>query len=258
MAARVVVVPKDQFKNLRAGRKDELVERSRILSLAHLWTAISLLLAGRWTGLLANADAQSAAGPRRRPEHVLRLVNGTRVDHGVRFSNVFRQWDLATPLRSRRWEGRSREKKMGLGWLCPVSDRHRDGSRAGCRRPGVRVVHLYPPLLGSSWYYLGLALVIIGSYFWDRIDARKISAPGNEKTRANRFHLPCLPSPHAPSVGMDCTWGGQRGPLPNPACDVRMAPTLSTPDSPGRCFCDVARDCLFPGLIPEPLLRTRV
>jgi cytochrome c oxidase subunit 1 len=124
-----------------------------------------LLLAGRWTGLLANADAQSAAGSRRRPEHVLRLRNGTRVDHGLRFSDVFRNgfgYAIAVSALGRPLQG---EKWAWVGYALSLIGTVIALVPVAAGRASV-LYTFYPPLLGSPWYYLGLALVIIGSYFW--------------------------------------------------------------------------------------------
>ena len=99
----------------------------------------------------------------------------------------------------------------------------------------------YPPLIGSPFYYIGVVLVVVGSWIWVALMSINL-APGSAT-------IPGRPVPLADvrqcrrllSLGMDRGRRGARTSVSDPAGRARPEVRRSMPDwracsSPGRCM----------------------
>ena len=141
------------------------MERSRVLSLAHLWTAFFCFLPAIGLGFWQMLMRSPLPVPVDDPNTYYASVTA----HGSIMAYVFPTFfamgfgyaiavsALGRPLQGEKWAwvGFSLALIGTVMALVPVA--------AG--RSSV-LYTFYPPLVGSPWYYLGVALVIIGSYFW--------------------------------------------------------------------------------------------
>jgi cytochrome c oxidase subunit 1 len=141
------------------------VERSRLLSLAHLWVAfISILPAialGMWQMLMRSPLPTPLDDPN--------AYYASVTAHGFILAYVFPTFfamgfgyaitvsALGRPLRGEKW--------AWAGFIVAVTGALIAVVPIAAGRSSV-LYTFYPPLLGSTWYYLGVALVIVGSYFW--------------------------------------------------------------------------------------------
>jgi cytochrome c oxidase subunit 1 len=55
---------------------------------------------------------------------------------------------------------------MGLGGVRGRPDRRRGSGADDPGRPRLGALHLYPPLTASPFFYIGLVLVVAGSWVW--------------------------------------------------------------------------------------------
>ena len=141
------------------------MERSRLLSLAHLWAAFLCFLPaiglGMWQLLMRSPLPVPVDDPN--------AFYASLTAHGSIMSYVFPTlfimgfgYAVATsalgrPLRGESW--------AWVGFLLCIVGGVMALVPIAAGRSSV-LYTFYPPLIGSVWYYLGVALVIIGSYFW--------------------------------------------------------------------------------------------
>ena len=141
------------------------MERSRILSLAHLWAAFLCFLPAAGLGLWQLLMRSPLPVPVDDPNAYYASLTA----HGSIMAYVFPTlfimgfgYAVATsalgrPLRGENW--------AWVGFLLCVVGGVMALAPIAAGRFSV-LYTFYPPLVGSVWYYLGVALVIIGSYFW--------------------------------------------------------------------------------------------
>lgn len=141
------------------------MERSRLLSLAHLWAAFLCFLPaaglGMWQLLMRSPlpvpvdDPNAYYASLTAHGSVMAYVFPTLFIMG--FGYAIATSTLGRPLRGENWAWAGFVLCVvgGVMTLAPIA--------AG--RSSI-LYTFYPPLVGSVWYYLGVALVIIGSYFW--------------------------------------------------------------------------------------------
>jgi cytochrome c oxidase subunit 1 len=141
------------------------VERSRLLSLAHLSVAFLAILPAAFLGMWQMLMRSPLRAPLDDPNAYYASVTAHGSIMAYVFPTLFAMGfgyaiaasALGRPLRGENW-----------GWvgffLCVLGAVMALVPIAGGRASVLYT--FYPPLLGSVWYYLGVALVIIGSYFW--------------------------------------------------------------------------------------------
>ena len=141
------------------------MERSRILSLAHLWAAFLCFLPAAGLGLWQLLMRSPLPVPVDDPNAFYASLTA----HGSIMAYVFPTlfimgfgYAVATsalgrPLRGESW--------AWVGFLFCLVGGGMALAPIAAGRSSI-LYTFYPPLIGSVWYYLGVALVIIGSYFW--------------------------------------------------------------------------------------------
>ena len=141
------------------------MERSRLLSLAHLWAAFLCFLPATGLGLWQLLMRSPLPVPVDDPNAYYASLTA----HGSIMAYVFPTLfimgfgyaiavsALGRPLRGENW--------AWAGFvLCVVGSLMALAPIAGGRSSILYT--FYPPMVGNVWYYLGVAVVIIGSYFW--------------------------------------------------------------------------------------------
>ncbi len=68
----------------------------------------------------------------------------------------------------------------------------------------------YAPLIGNTWYYIGLLLVIIGSWIWVAVMLANLTRLENKKPRCCPYHWRCLPP-----AQVRCSGSGRRSESPS-------------------------------------------
>ncbi len=141
------------------------MERSKLLSLTHLWAAFLCFLPAAGLGLWQLLMRSPLPVPVDDPNAFYASLTA----HGSIMAYVFPTlfimgfgYAIATsalgrPLRGESW--------AWVGFVLCVVGAIMALAPIVVGRSSI-LYTFYPPLVGSVWYYLGVALVIIGSYFW--------------------------------------------------------------------------------------------
>ncbi|HXZ13491.1 MAG TPA: cbb3-type cytochrome c oxidase subunit I [Candidatus Sulfotelmatobacter sp.] len=141
------------------------MERSRTLALAHLSVAFLSILPAILLGLWQMVMRSPLRAPLDDPNAYYLSVTA----HGSIMAYVFPTFfimgfgyaiitsALASPLRAEKW--------AWVGFYLSLTGTIMAVIAVLSGRSSV-LYTFYPPLIGSRWYYLGVALVIVGSYFW--------------------------------------------------------------------------------------------
>ena len=98
----------------------------------------------------------------------------------------------------------------------------------------------YPPMIGNPFYYIGVVMVVVGSWIWVALMSINLAIwkrenPGQAGAAGDVRQCRGLLS-----LGLDRGRRGARNPLPDPAGGARPEVAPSTPawracSSPGRC-----------------------
>ena len=139
---------------------------NRKLILAHFWLAFAVfgfaLLLGAWQMFvrspLCTLDQQSRAGITARSPRTARrwrYVFPTLVAMGFGYA-----------ISEVRAEAAAGRRALGLGRI--LADRRRlgDGARPVALGRASVLYTFYPPLIGNAFYYIGVVLVVVGSWIW--------------------------------------------------------------------------------------------
>jgi len=136
-----------------------------LLPLAHLWVAFLSFLPAAGLGLWQMLMRSPLRAPLDDPNMYYAAVTA----HGSIMAYVFPTffamgfgYAIATSALARPLQG---EKWAWAGFFVAVIGSVMAVVPVAAGRSSV-LYTFYPPLMGSTWYYLGVALVIIGSYFW--------------------------------------------------------------------------------------------
>ena len=141
------------------------MERTRLLPLAHFWTAFLCFLPAVGLGVWQMLMRSPLPAPVDDPNIYYASVTA----HGSIMAYVFPTFfvmgfgyaiamsALGMPLRGEKWAWAGFFISL-IGTIMAIIP-------VAAGRASV-LYTFYPPLLGSPWYYLGISLVIIGSYFW--------------------------------------------------------------------------------------------
>jgi cytochrome c oxidase subunit I len=141
------------------------VDRTRLLPLAHFWTAFLCFLPAVGLGVWQMLMRSPLPAPVDDPNVYYASVTA----HGSIMAYVFPTffamgfgYAIAVSALGRPLQG---EKWAWVGFFTSLIGTIMAIVPVAAGRASV-LYTFYPPLLGSPWYYLGVALVIIGSYFW--------------------------------------------------------------------------------------------
>ena len=141
------------------------MQRSRSLSLAHLWVAFLSFLPAVGLGVWQMLMRSPLPAPADDPNTYYASVTA----HGSVMAYVFPTffamgfgYAIAVSALGRPLQG---EKWAWTGFFISLIGTVMALATVATGRASV-LFTFYPPMVGSPWYYLGVALIIIGSYFW--------------------------------------------------------------------------------------------
>jgi cytochrome c oxidase subunit 1 len=141
------------------------VERNRTLALAHLWTAFTVFLAAIVLGVWQMLMRSPLPAPFDRPNAYYASVTAHGSIMAYVFPTLFAMgfgYAIADSAREGRMTGR---RAAWIGYFLLLCGFLMAVIPIGMGQASV-LYTFYPTLIGSPWYYLGITLVLVGSYVW--------------------------------------------------------------------------------------------
>ena len=210
------------------------------LILAHFWLAFVVFGAGAGARRLADVRPQPAERLALQSGILLSLGHRARLGDGLRVSDPDRDGVWLRDHGSGAGKAAGRPP-LGVGRLLPGRGRRRGGDDPGLAGLASVLYTFYPPMVGNPFYYIGVVMVVVGSWIWVALMSINLAIwkrenPGQAGAAGDVRQCRGLLS-----LGLDRGRRRARDHFPDPAGGARPDGRPSMPgwracSSPGRCM----------------------